>query len=106
MARALARCIALMAPTMNAHEMRKALRAARSATVATVQARVGAMKNQSAAAAHKTEAAIPGPRPPNQAAMATAGKKKINGRAVGPTTEVRASRASHPSNAAATATAY
>jgi hypothetical protein len=54
------------------------------------------MKNQFANAALRIVANTPERKPPYQAAIATAGKKKMNGNAVGPNASVRVSRASQP----------
>src|SRR5688572_20177467 len=51
-------------------------------------------------------ATTPGPKPPNQAATAMNGKKKMNGNAVGPTPGEIACRSSRPARAHRIATPY
>lgn len=70
----------------------------------TDQAWIGGMKAQLAAAALRMVASNPAPRPPYHDAITTAGKKKMNGTAVGPIAGVSAARASQPRATQARAT--
>src|SRR5437899_2468579 len=90
----------------NEQDARNAANAARSPAVLTDNVYTGSMKNQSAATALRTVASTPGPKPPYHAAIAVAGKKKMNGNAVWPTAGVSASLAAHPRTTVATATPY
>src|SRR5436190_2238120 len=91
---------------MNRQETRKAAKATTSPNLLTAQVRTGSMKNQFAAAVLRTVASTPGPKPPYHAAIATAGKKKMNGNAVGPTAGVSASLDSQPRMTVAEAMPY
>src|SRR5690242_4220594 len=64
------------------------------------------IKNQSARAAARNMESTPGPRPPNHALAATAGKKKMNGSDVGPTARVSASLAIQPRRTATIVAPY
>jgi hypothetical protein len=64
----------------------------------------GSMKNQCATIAESKRDSSPGRKPPYHVEMTIAGKKKTNGRAVGPTPRDNASRAAHPARTIAAAT--
>src|SRR5690242_592351 len=57
-------------------------------------------KSPFATTADATADSTPAASPPNQVAAATAGKKKMNGKAEGPTNADNASLASHPTTTA------